>query len=62
MDATGHIGLRAPDGLDAFPWPGGQINQGQLIERLGAELAAGLEPLYPERNPITLPEGIEFNA
>jgi penicillin amidase len=40
----------------------GKLTRAQLIERLGAELAAGLEPHYPERNPITLPEGIEFNA
>jgi penicillin amidase len=40
----------------------GKLTRAQLIERLGPERAASLEPNYPERNPITLPNGVEFNA
>jgi penicillin amidase len=40
----------------------GKLTRAQLVERLGPDLAAALEPIFPERNPVTLPEGIEFNA
>lgn len=38
-----------------------ELTRARLIERLGPERAAELEPAYSERNPITLPNGIEFN-
>jgi penicillin G amidase len=38
-----------------------ELTRAHLIERLGQERAAELEPVYSERNPITLPNGIEFN-
>ena len=39
----------------------GELVRARLIEKLGPERAADLEIRYPERNPITLPSGIEFN-
>jgi len=39
----------------------GELVRARLIEKLGSERAADLEPHYPERNPITLPQGVEFN-
>lgn len=33
----------------------------QLIEALGVDLISEIEPQYAERNPITLPNGVEFN-
>jgi penicillin amidase len=39
----------------------GEIVRARLVEKLGPERAADLEIRYPERNPITLPQGIEFN-
>jgi len=39
----------------------GELVRAQLIEKLGPDRAADLEIRYPERNPITLPQGIEFN-
>ena len=40
----------------------GEIVRAKLIDKLGPERAAELEPQYPERNPVTLPQGIEFNS
>lgn len=40
----------------------GEIIRAEIIEKVGAEHAAELEIHYPENNPLTLPEGIEFNA
>ena len=37
-----------------------EIVRARLVETLGRELAAQLEPNYPERNPVTLPGGIEY--
>ncbi len=37
-----------------------EIVRARLIEALGQDLATQLEPIYPERNPVTLPGGIEF--
>ncbi|MFX0090295.1 MAG: penicillin acylase family protein [Candidatus Hodarchaeota archaeon] len=39
----------------------GEIIRTLLIKAVGVEHAAELEIEYPESNPITLPEGIEFN-
>jgi penicillin amidase len=39
----------------------GEIVRARLIEKLGPERAAELEIRYPERNPVTLPQSIEFN-
>jgi penicillin amidase len=39
----------------------GEIIRAQIAEAVGAERAAELEIHYPEKNPFTLPEGIEFN-
>jgi len=39
----------------------GEMVRARLIEKLGPERAADLEIRYPERNPTTLPRGIEFN-
>jgi penicillin amidase len=39
----------------------GQIVRAQLIEVVGEAAAAELEIHYPDQNPVTLPEGIEFN-
>jgi penicillin amidase len=49
-----------------MPWPlshvwAVKLLRAQLIEKVGPDLAQELEPYYPERNPITLPHGIEFN-
>ena len=38
----------------------GELTRGRIIEKLGTELAAELEPVVPAGNPITLPEGIEI--
>ncbi|HET92217.1 MAG TPA: penicillin acylase family protein [Chloroflexi bacterium] len=38
-----------------------ELARARLIEQLGPERAADLEIRYPERNPITLPQSIEFN-
>ena len=38
----------------------GEIVRAQAIEAVGAERAAELEVHYPERNPVTLPGGVEF--
>ena len=37
------------------------IVRARIIEKVGPERAAALEIKYPERHPITLPKGIEFN-
>nr|MBC8263306.1 penicillin acylase family protein [Anaerolineales bacterium] len=37
------------------------IVRARIIEKVGTERAAELEIKYPERHPITLPEGIELN-
>jgi penicillin amidase len=37
-----------------------EIVRARLLQTLGRELAAQLEPIYPERNPVTLPGGIEY--
>lgn len=39
----------------------GEIVRARLIDAVGHTRAADLEIKYPERNPITLPEGIQFN-
>jgi len=39
----------------------GELVRARLVEKLGPERAADLEIRYPERNPVTLPQGIEFN-
>jgi penicillin G amidase len=39
----------------------GEIVRAQAIEAVGEERAAEWEVHYPERNPVTLPAGIEFN-
>ncbi|MBK9051904.1 MAG: penicillin acylase family protein [Chloroflexi bacterium] len=44
----------------SFGWAG-ELVRAQLIEKVGAAKAAELEPAYPERHPVTLPDGIEFN-
>ncbi len=38
-----------------------EITRARLIEKVGDERAAELEIQYPERNPVTLPSGIQFN-
>ena len=38
-----------------------EITRARIAQAVGAERAAELEILYPERNPLALPEGIEFN-
>jgi len=40
----------------------GEIIRAEIAEKVGAENAAELEIHIPFENPITLPEGIEFNA
>ncbi|MEW5987616.1 MAG: penicillin acylase family protein [Chloroflexota bacterium] len=40
---------------------GTELTRAQLIEKLGAERAAELEPHFSDRQAITLPQGIEFN-
>lgn len=42
-------------------WQGALI-RAEIAEKVGAENAAFLEIHYPQGNPITLPDGIEFNA
>lgn len=44
----------------SFGWAG-ELVRAQLIERVGLEKAAALEPSYPDRHPVTLPGGLEFN-
>ena len=39
----------------------GELLRAQIAERVGGEHAAELEIHYPPTNPLTLPEGIEFN-
>jgi penicillin amidase len=39
----------------------GELVRARLVDTLGANAAAELEPIYPERNPITLSQGIQFN-
>ncbi|UCG24292.1 MAG: penicillin acylase family protein, partial [Chloroflexota bacterium] len=38
-----------------------KLTRAQVIEVVGPEAAAELELHYPEDNPLTLPQGIEFN-
>ncbi|HSG14993.1 MAG TPA: penicillin acylase family protein [Anaerolineae bacterium] len=38
-----------------------KLTRAQLIEKVGSEAAAELELHYPKDNPVTLPQGIEFN-
>ncbi len=38
-----------------------EIVRAKLVEKLGSEHAAELEISYPQGNPVTLPQGIEFN-
>ncbi|MBN2044679.1 MAG: penicillin acylase family protein, partial [Anaerolineales bacterium] len=42
-------------------WQGALI-RAEIAEKVGPENAAALEIHYPQGNPITLPEGIEFTA
>lgn len=49
-----------------MPWPlshvwAAKLLRAKLIEIVGFEMARELEPFYPDRSPVTLPEGIEFN-
>jgi penicillin G amidase len=39
----------------------GELVRAQLVEKVGPELAAALEPRYSERNPITLPPDLDFS-
>lgn len=39
-----------------------EIIRAELIEKVGPEHSAELEIHYPETNPVTLPNGIQFNA
>ena len=39
-----------------------EITRAEIAEKVGVEHAAELEIDYPHANPVTLPEGIEFNA
>ena len=39
-----------------------EIIRAEIAEKVGAEHAAELEIHYPQLSPLTLPEGIEFNA
>jgi len=39
-----------------------EIVRAEIAEKVGMERAAELEIHYPASNPVTLPEGIEFNA
>lgn len=39
----------------------GEIIRSQIIDKVGEEKAKELEIVYPEKNPATLPNGIEFN-
>jgi penicillin G amidase len=40
----------------------GELVRAQLVEKLGPERAADLEPRYSERNPVTLPPDITFST
>ena len=40
----------------------GELLRAWMIEKVGAEHAAELEIEYPRLNPVTLPDGIEFNV
>ena len=40
----------------------GELLRAWMIEKVGAEHAAELEIDYPTLNPVTLPDGIEFNV
>ncbi len=40
----------------------GEILRAKIVEKVGPERAAELEIIYPAENPITLPNGIEFNV
>jgi len=40
----------------------GEIVRAKIIKQVGVERAAELEISYPSENPITLPNGIEFNV
>lgn len=40
----------------------GELLRAWMIEKVGAEHAAELEIDYPRLNPVTLPDGIEFNV
>lgn len=49
-----------------MPWPLSHVwavkwIRAKLVEKVGPDLARELEPYYPERTPITLAQGIEFN-
>ncbi len=39
-----------------------EIVRAEIAEKVGTEHAAELDIHYPKSNPVTLPEGIEFNA
>jgi len=39
-----------------------EIVRAEIAEKVGVERAAELEIHYPQGNPVTLPDGIEFNA
>ncbi|MCP4428899.1 MAG: penicillin acylase family protein, partial [Chloroflexi bacterium] len=39
----------------------GELVRAQIVDKVGAEHAADLEIRYPEKSPLTLPGGIEFN-
>jgi penicillin amidase len=39
----------------------GEIIKAQIVQAVGEEHAAELDIHYPESNPVTLPQGIEFN-
>ena len=40
----------------------GEILRAEIVEKVGPEHAAELEIHFPAGNPLTLPQGIEFNA
>lgn len=40
----------------------GEIVRAQVAQAVGCSRAAELEVEYPQENPVTLPEGIEFNS
>jgi penicillin amidase len=39
----------------------GELTRARVLDKVGPELAAELEPIYPSNNPVTLPHGIDFN-
>ncbi|MBI2921672.1 MAG: penicillin acylase family protein [Planctomycetes bacterium] len=39
-----------------------EVVRAELVQKAGEELAAELEIRYPDRNPIVLPQGIDFSA